>query len=103
MENKIYVGGFPYSTTEKQLEELFSAYGSVQSARVIIDKFSGRSKGFGFIEMSSGAEAEAAIRALDGKEFDGRRLTVNQARPRERRPPFEDRREAMGGSERRRW
>ena len=83
MNNKIYVGGLPYSTTEKQLEELFSSHGSVQSARIIMDKFTGRSKGFGFVEMASAEVAEAAIKALDGMSVDGRSITVNLARPRE--------------------
>lgn len=102
MNNKLYVGGLPYSTSEKQLEDLFAAYGSVQSARIIIDKLTGRSKGFGFVEMSSGEEAQAAVRALDGKDFEGRNLTVNEARSQERRPPYSDRREA-GGLGRSRW
>jgi RNA recognition motif-containing protein len=93
MTNKIYVGGLSYATTDKQLEELFSAHGTVQSARVIADKFTGRSKGFGFVEMSSGAEAQKAIEALNGTEFDGRNLTVNEARPQEKR--------SFGGGERR--
>ena len=63
------VGGLSYATTDKQLEDLFAAYGTVESARVIMDKFSGRSKGFGFVEMSSGAEAQKAIQALNGTEF----------------------------------
>ena len=69
MNNKLYVGGLPYSTTENQLQELFAAHGSVQSARIITDKFSGKSKGFGFVEMASASEAQDAIRALDGKDF----------------------------------
>jgi RNA recognition motif-containing protein len=105
MNNKLDVGGLPYSTTETQLQELFAAHGSVQSARIITDKFTGRSKGFGFVEMSSASEAENAIRALDGKDFDGRNLTVNEARPQERRPSFGGgQQEAQGGGQgRRRW
>jgi cold-inducible RNA-binding protein len=100
MTNRVYVGGLTYATTNKQLEELFSQYGTVDSARIIIDKFTGRSKGFGFVEMSSSAEAQSAIRALNGTEFDGRNLTVNEARPQERRPgPGNDRR--GGGNDRR--
>ena len=102
MNNKIYVGGLPYTTTEKQLEDLFAAHGSVQSARIIIDKFTGRSKGFGFVEMASGNEAQSAIQALNGQDFEGRNLTVNEARPQERRPAFGDRREGSG-SGRPRW
>ena len=84
MGNKLYVGGLSYATTDKQLEDLFTAHGTVESARVIIDKFTGRSKGFGFVEMGSGAEAQTAIRALNGTDFDGRNITVNEARPQER-------------------
>jgi RNA recognition motif-containing protein len=104
MNNKLYVGGLPYSTTENQLQELFAAHGSVQSARIITDKLTGRSKGFGFVEMSSASEAQNAISALDGKDFEGRNLTVNEARPQERRPPFGVQQEAQGGGGgRRRW
>src|SRR5437870_4932090 len=88
MTNKLYVGGLSYGTTDKQLEDLFAAHGTVESARVITDKFTGRSKGFGFVEMSSGAEAQSAIQALNGTEFDGRNITVNEARPQERRSGF---------------
>ncbi len=86
MSNKIYVGGLPYSTTEGQLQEIFAAHGAVESARVITDKFTGRSRGFGFVEMSTDEEAQKAIEALNGTEVDGRTLTVNEARPQERRP-----------------
>ena len=103
MNNKLYVGGLPYSTTENQLQELFASHGSVQSARIITDKFTGRSKGFGFVEMSSASEAQSAIRALDGRDFEGRNLTVNEARPQERRPAFGGQQEAQGGGDRRRW
>jgi len=84
MGNKLYVGGLPYSVTEGQLEEIFSKHGTVQSARVISDKFTGRSRGFGFVEMGSDAEAQKAIEALNGTELEGRTLVVNQARPQER-------------------
>jgi len=106
MTNKIYVGGLSYATTDKQLEELFSTHGTVESARVITDKFTGRSKGFGFVEMSSGAEAQKAIQALNGTEFDGRNLTVNEARPQEKRSGFgggERRGSGGGGGGRNRW
>ena len=76
---KLYVGGLPYSVSDRQLEELFSAHGTVDSARVIIDRMSGRSKGFGFVEMSSQAEAQAAADALNGSDLEGRSLTVNEA------------------------
>jgi RNA recognition motif-containing protein len=85
MGSKIYVGGLPYSATEDQLTELFAAHGNVQSVRVITDKFTGQSRGFGFVEMSSGAEAEEAISALNGTTMGGRTLTVNEARPQEPR------------------
>lgn len=82
---KLYVGGLPYATTEHQLEEVFSAHGTVESARVISDKFTGKSRGFGFVEMSSPEEAQAAIKALNESQLDGRTLTVNEARPQENR------------------
>ena len=85
MGSKIYVGGLPYSTTEQQLTDLFAAYGSVTSSRIISDKFTGQSRGFGFVEMSSDAEVQAAITALNGTELGGRTLTVNEARPQEPR------------------
>jgi RNA recognition motif-containing protein len=104
MTNRVYVGGLSYATTNKQLETLFSQYGTVDSARIIIDKFTGRSKGFGFVEMGSSAEAQSAIRALNGTEFDGRNLTVNEAHPQERRPgPGNDRRGGGWRGEGRRW
>jgi RNA recognition motif-containing protein len=83
--SKLYVGGLAYSVTDRQLEELFSAHGTVESARVISDRMTGRSKGFGFVEMSSQAEAQTAMDELNGKEFEGRPLTVNEARPRQPR------------------
>ena len=85
MGAKIYVGGLPYSTTEQQLSDLFAAHGSVASARIITDKFTGQSRGFGFVEMSSDAEAPAAVTALTGTQLGGRTLTVNEARPQEPR------------------
>ena len=85
MGAKIYVGGLPYSTTEQELSDLFAAHGSVASARIITDKFTGQSRGFGFVEMSADGEAEAAITALNGTQFGGRTLTVNEARPPEPR------------------
>ena len=81
----IYVGNLPFEVTDEDLESYFTEYGSVGSARVIIDRFSGRSRGFGFVEMDDNAEAEAAILGLNGKDFKGRPLTVNEARPREDR------------------
>ena len=87
MNNKLYVGGLPYSVTEGKLEEIFAEHGTVQSARVISDKFTGQSRGFGFVEMASGEEAQKAIEALNGTQLDGRTLVVNEARPQEQRPP----------------
>ena len=81
MNNKLYVGGLAYSVTDGQLQELFSAHGSVESARVITDKFTGQSRGFGFVEMGSGSEAQAAISSLNGTQYEGRSLTVNEAKP----------------------
>jgi RNA recognition motif-containing protein len=85
MGTKLYVGGLPYSVTEGRLQEIFSAHGSVQSANVISDKFTGQSRGFGFVEMSSGSEAQKAISSLNGTDLDGRKLTVNEAKPMVRR------------------
>jgi cold-inducible RNA-binding protein len=82
---KLYVGNLSYQTTESDLEKLFQPHGTVQSAQVIMDRETSRSKGFGFVEMDSGAEAETAIAALNGQQFNGRALTVNEARPREDR------------------
>ena len=81
MTSKIYVGGLPFSTTDQELKGLFDEYGTVESARVITDKLSGRSRGFGFVEMSNGQEAVAAIAELNGTELGGRSLLVNEARP----------------------
>lgn len=86
MGKKLYVGNLSYQVDSAQLQELFAAHGTVQSAQVIIDRDTGRSKGFGFVEMSTDAEAQAAIAALSGQEHGGRQLTVNEARPREERP-----------------
>jgi RNA recognition motif-containing protein len=83
---KIYVGNLSYSVDSASLERLFSPHGVVESASVITDRDTGRSKGFGFVEMSSNSEGEAAIKALNGAEHDGRPLTVNPAKPREERP-----------------
>ena len=85
MNNKLYVGGLPYSTTEEALEQLFSEHGNVESAKVITDRDTGRSRGFGFVEMETAGEAQKAITALNGTDLDGRTLTVNEAKPRENR------------------
>jgi cold-inducible RNA-binding protein len=82
---KLYVGNLSYDTSDSKLQEMFEEYGAVQSAQVIMDRDTGRSKGFGFVEMSSDQEAQAAITGLNGKEAGGRALTVNEARPREDR------------------
>ena len=86
MAKKLYVGGLPYSTTEDELRDAFAGAGNVTSASIIMDRMSGRSKGFGFVEMSSDDEAKAAIDMWNGKDFGGRTLTVNEARPMEERP-----------------
>ena len=85
MSNSLYVGGLPYSVAEEKLHELFSPYGTVEAARVITDKYTGQSRGFGFVEMSSPAEAQQAIQALNGSQLEGRQLVVNEARPQEKR------------------
>ena len=99
MAKKLYVGSLSYGTTDEALRNAFSQAGTVESATVIIDKMSGRSKGFGFVEMSTDEEAQAAIEMWNGKELDSRKLTVNEARPMEARPP---RREGGGGFNRNR-
>ena len=85
MAKKLYVGNLSYGMTDSDLQNLFDPHGAVQSAQVIMDRDTGRSKGFGFVEMGSGEEAQAAVAALNGKEVSGRALTVNEARPREDR------------------
>jgi len=86
MGRKLYVGNLSFSIDSAGLEQLFSEYGTVESASVVTDRESGRSRGFGFVEMSSNEEAEAAINALNGQDHNGRALTVNEAKPREDRP-----------------
>ena len=85
MGKKLYVGNLGYGVTDNDLVKMFEAHGTVESAQVIMDRDTGRSKGFGFVEMGSDAEAQAAIQALNGKEVEGRALTVNEAKPREER------------------
>jgi len=85
MSKRIYVGGLPFSTNDEQLNAAFAPYGTVASAKVITDKFSGQSRGFGFVEMSNDSEALAAIEKLNGSDMGGRKLTVNEARPMEPR------------------
>jgi RNA recognition motif-containing protein len=83
MGKRLYVGNLSYGTTDEALRQMFEAHGTVTSAQVIMDRETGRSKGFGFVEMNSDQEAQAAITALNGQQIDGRSLTVNEARPRE--------------------
>ena len=90
MAKKLYVGGLAYATTEDGLRNAFAQAGNVASASIIMDRMSGRSKGFGFVEMSTDEEAEKAIEMWNGKELEGRRLTVNEARPMEPRAPRRD-------------
>jgi RNA recognition motif-containing protein len=101
MGTKLYVGGLPYSVTEGRLQEIFSAHGSVESAKVILDRLTGQSRGFGFVEMSSGGEAKRAIDSLNGTQLDGRTLTVNEAKPMGRRDSDGGRGSRAGG--RNRW
>jgi RNA recognition motif-containing protein len=86
MDNKLYVGNLPYSVGDDDLQQHFSRFGQVSSAKVMMDRDTGRSKGFGFVEMGTGDEAQAAIRGMNGQSIDGRALVVNLARPREDRP-----------------
>ena len=97
MATKLYVGGLPYSTTQDELQNAFSQAGAVTSAMIIMDKMTGRSRGFGFVEMSSDAEAQKAIEMWNGKDFGGRKLTVNEAKPQEPRAPRGDRGGYGGG------
>jgi RNA-binding proteins (RRM domain) len=92
MSTKLYVGGIPYTSTEQDLKDAFSKAGAVNSASIIIDRMTGRSKGFGFVEMGNDDEANAAINMWNGQDFDGRKLTVNVARPLEPRAPGMNRR-----------
>lgn len=87
MGNKLYVGNLPYSVRDNDLEQAFSAFGSVTSAKVMMERDTGRSKGFGFVEMGSDAEAQAAINGMNGQPLGGRAIVVNEARPMEARPP----------------
>ncbi|OGY26479.1 MAG: RNA-binding protein [Candidatus Woykebacteria bacterium RBG_16_43_9] len=91
MAKRLFVGSLSYDVTQGQLEELFATVGTVESATLITDKFSGNSKGFGFVEMSTDEESQKAIDELNGKELAGRNIVVNEARPREERPGGSDR------------
>ena len=86
MSKRIYVGGLPFSTTEAEMNTLFATYGAVTSAKLITDRESGQSRGFGFVEMANDEEANAAMEKLNGSDFGGRKLTINEARPMEARP-----------------
>lgn len=97
MGSKIYVGGLPYSTSEQELADLFGQHGSVTSAKVITDKYTGQSRGFGFVEMGSDEEAQSAITALNGTELGGRTLTVNEAKPQAPRTDFGGGNRGAGG------
>jgi hypothetical protein len=87
MGNKLYVGNLPYSVRDEDLQQSFSQFGSVTSAKVMMERDTGRSKGFGFVEMGSDAEAQAAINGMNGQSLGGRSVVVNEARPMEARPP----------------
>ncbi|MFE1573106.1 RNA recognition motif domain-containing protein [Comamonas odontotermitis] len=104
MGNKLYVGNLPYTFRDSDLESTFSQFGSVSSAKVMMERDTGRSKGFGFVEMGSDAEAQAAIEGVNGQNFGGRNLVVNEARPMEARPPrsggFGGGRGGFGGGDR---
>jgi RNA recognition motif-containing protein len=94
MSMNIYVGNLPYSATENSLKSLFEGYGEVTTAKIVTDKFTGSSRGFGFVEMPNAGEAQKAIDELNGKDFEGRKIVVNESRPRENtgdnRPPRRD-------------
>ena len=87
MATKLYIGGLPYSTTQDELQEAFAKAGAVVSTSIIMDKMTGRSRGFGFVEMGSDDDAQKAIEMWNGQDFAGRKLTVNEAKPLEARPP----------------
>jgi len=87
MGNKLYVGNLPYSFRDEDMQQAFSQFGSISSAKVMMERDTGRSKGFGFVEMGNDAEAQAAIKGMNGQSMGGRNLVVNEARPMEARPP----------------
>lgn len=91
MNNKLFVGNLPYNTTDDQLKDFFAQVGTVVSAQVVVDKMTGRSKGFGFVEMSSAEEAQAAVSQLNNKDFNGRPISVSEARPKPAGNRFNDR------------
>ena len=98
MAKKVYVGGLPYSTRDEELKDHFAQAGAVESATIIMDKMTGRSKGFGFVEMTNDADADKAVEMFNGKDFGGRNLTVNEARPMEDRPARTFDRNSGGGN-----
>ena len=97
MNKKLYVGSLPFSTTEEELHELFSSYGPIASVRIVTDKFTGMSKGFGFVEMENADDARKAVEGLNGKALNGRTLIVNDARPEQPRAPRGGRDDRGGG------
>ncbi len=104
MATKLYIGGLPYSTTQEELQSTFAQAGTVTSASIIMDKMTGRSRGFGFVEMASDEDAQKAIEMWNGKDFGGRKLTVNEAKPLEPRAPRSDRNGGgFGGGRRQSW
>ena len=103
MSNKLFVGNLSFDTTENDLQDAFAAHGTVTEANLMMDRTTGRPRGFAFVTMSTAEEAQKAIDALSGKELDGRALTVNVARPREERPSGGGRREYSGGGRRGRY
>lgn len=90
MAKRLFIGGLPYATTEDELREMFAKIGPVSTCTIIIDKFTGRSKGFGFIEFENDADADKAVKELNGIDMGGRKIVVNEARPMEDRPPRRD-------------
>jgi len=103
MGKKLYVGGLAFSTTVDELKALFEQAGTVESATIVTDRFSGQSRGFGFVEMSTNAEAQQAIQRLNGQTLAGRAIVVNEARPQEKRDTFRGGGERGGGGRRGRW
>ncbi len=103
MATKLYIGGLPYSTTQDELQAAFAQAGTVSSTTIIVDKMTGRSRGFGFVEMASDEDAQKAIEMWNGKDFGGRKLTVNEAKPLEPRAPRSDRGGYGSGGGRQSW
>lgn len=103
MAKRLFVGGLPYSATDEELKAFFSEVGTVTTATVITDKYSGQGKGFGFVEYEDDSDADKAIKELSGKDFGGRKIIVNEARPREERSSDSFDRRGGGGRQSRRW